>query len=122
MTLSALFKKQCIFSELIARLIWEVRDLGFLVTLGEAWRSPETAALMAKEKKGIANSLHCLRLAQDLNVFKEDGTELISVDDYRPIGTLWKSYSTLSDVVAWGGDFLPSPDADHFSMPFNGYK
>jgi hypothetical protein len=44
MTLS---EQQRLFATLLPKLINQALALGFEVTLGEAWRSPETAKLMA---------------------------------------------------------------------------
>ena len=40
---------------------------------GEALRSSEEAKRLAKLGKGIVNSNHCKKLAQDLIIFDEDG-------------------------------------------------
>lgn len=95
-------------------------NLGYGVTDGEAWRSPETAALYEKEGKGISNSLHLIRLARDINLFKS-GIIMKTVSDYLEAGLLWEAYSTQSVTCCWGGRFL-RPDADHFSFSHNGVK
>jgi len=115
-----LLEKQFLFSQLLARFIWELADKGYGVTLGESWRPPETAALYAKEGRGISDSLHCLRLAQDLNLFK--GTQLLtSLQDYWPAGLIWESYKTGDCITVWGGRFS-KPDADHFSVFHDGIQ
>lgn len=115
-----LLAKQFLFSQLIARFIWELADKGYGVTLGESWRPPETAKLYAQEGRGISDSLHCLRLAQDLNLFKE--TRLLSsLEEYWPAGLIWESYKTAAYTTVWGGRF-ERPDADHFSILHQGVE
>ena len=100
---------------MVAALITWAYEQGYEITFGEAWRTPEQAALNASRGAGIADSLHCDRLAIDLNVFK-DGVYLTALDDYRPLGEKFEALGG-----AWGGRFTP-PDADHFSLPFGGRK
>ena len=114
-------EKQCNFSRCAAQLILFAYDQGYKITLGEAYRSPETAEIYAKAGKGIKNSLHRRRLAIDLNLFK-DGQYLSRSEDYKPLGDYWKSLSCLNYTCVWGGDFiddktgLPAPDGNHFSF------
>lgn len=108
-------QKQSFFVELVARLIQEANRQGYELTFGEAYRPPETAALMEKQGKGIKNSLHTLKLAIDLNLFK-DGVYLSSTESHRPLGTYWKS---LNPMCRWGGDFN---DGNHYSLEHNGVK
>lgn len=110
-----LIEAQQLFAELVGRLLTQAVAMGYCVTLGEAWRPPETAALYAKEGKGIVNSLHCDRLAIDLNLFK-NGEYLESVADYAPLGQWWKSQH---DCCRWGGDFQRQ-DAVHYSFTYGG--
>lgn len=88
---------------------------GYQVTLGECYRPDFVAEIYAKQGKGIKNSLHTLRLAIDLNLFK-DGKFLTSVEDYKEAGEHWESMAG-----AWGGRFTP-PDANHFSLAYNGVR
>lgn len=115
-----LTEKQQLFSQMIVLLISEAINMGFEVTLGEAWRSPETAELYAKENKGIVNSLHCQRLAIDLNLFK-NGQFLDKTEDYSKLGTWWENQSTSQIKCCWGGRFERT-DADHFSFEHNGIR
>ena len=82
---------------------------GYKFTYGEAMRSPEQAELYAKEGKGIADSLHCKRLAIDINLFK-DNVYLDKTEDYEFAGKYWDS---LSPVNRWGGVFKRA-DGNHF--------
>jgi hypothetical protein len=110
-------QKQSAFAALVAQLLLRAIELGYEVTLGEAYRSPEEAARLAKGKKGIVRSLHCDRLAIDLNLFK-NGQYLTSTEAHRPLGEWWEQQS---DVVtcAWGGRF---GDGNHYSMAHGGRK
>jgi hypothetical protein len=115
----SLADKQKVFSTLVARLILHtVGTAGVSVTLGEAWRTKEQAELYAKEGNGIVNSLHCLRLAIDLNLFR-DGKLLVTTDDYRSMGEFWESLSTADYSCSWGGRF---GDADHFAIAHQGVR
>ncbi len=114
-------EKQSAFAGLVARLILQAEAMGYEVTLGEAWRSPEEAARLAAAGKGSKNSLHCLRLAQDINLFR-DGAYLMNSEDHRPLGEWWKRRHPL---CRWGGDFLdkkgrPKPDGNHYSLEHGG--
>jgi len=109
-------QKQSLFSFFVAGLILHADTLGFEVTFGETWRSPEEAARLAKLHKGTPRSLHCDRLAIDLNLFK-NGRYLTSSEAYRPLGDFWK---TLHPLCRWGGDFKPRADGNHFSMTHGG--
>lgn len=113
--MSELLNLQVQFARLVPRLLdWAFAN-GYEVTGDEWWRSPAEAAINATTGAGIANSLHPLKLAIDLNLFK-DVILLDSVEEYRPLGNYWKS---LHPLARWGGDFQ-RPDADHFSLTFQG--
>lgn len=107
-----LLEKQWLFTQLVARLIWELRDRGYQITFGEATRTPDAALLNSMQGDGIQNSLHLDRLAIDLNLFV--GRQwLRTVEDYEIAGKIWESYSTPDYECAWGGRFN---DAFHFSI------
>jgi hypothetical protein len=111
------WQKQSLFSQNVATLIIYIKNAGFLCTFGEAYRTPEQAQIYAKEGKGIADSLHCKRLAIDLNLFSKDGHYLTDHDSYARFGEYWK---TLHPFNRWGGDFPEYGgklcDPDHFEM------
>lgn len=109
-------EKQWLFSRLIIRLIDYAHSAGYEIACGEFHRPPETAALYAKSGKGIANSLHCVKLAADLMLFK-DGVYLTRTEDYAALGAYWKS---LHPSAAWGGDFKARPDGGHYSIEHEG--
>lgn len=105
-----LHDQQALFAKDVAKLIVFIFEQGFSCSLGEAYRTPEQAAIYAKEGKGIVDSLHCKKLAIDLNLFDNKGMYLATEEPYEVIGKYWES---LSPVNRWGGNF-PRKDADHF--------
>lgn len=104
---------QKIFSKNLAKFILWIYEGEGSVTFGEVWRSPEEAKIQASKGAGIINSLHCDRLAVDLNIFNNNNELLITINDLHPYGNYWKC---LHPNNKWGGDFKKKPDADHFSM------
>ena len=106
-------QKQSLFVEMVALLIREATNRGYEFTFGEAYRSPEEAARLAKLGKGIKTSLHTSRLAIDLNLFK-DGHYLSSTKAHRPLGEYWES---LHPECRWGGHF---GDGNHYSFTHGG--
>lgn len=107
-------QKQSKFAVMVASLISQAIAMGFDVTLGEAYRSPQEAARLAKLGKGIKNSLHTKRLAIDLHLFK-NGKLLTRTDYYLPLGIWWE----VQQGGSWGGRFN---DGGHFSLEHNGIK
>ncbi|HGU5542443.1 hypothetical protein MP31_19420, partial [Escherichia coli N36254PS] len=110
-----LSEKQQLFAVMIADLIHWAQEHGYRLTFGEAYRTPEQAALNAKTGKGIRNSLHTLRLAVDFNLFI-NGEYQTDTDAYRPLGEYWESIGG-----TWGGRFSRA-DGNHFSLEHNGVK
>ena len=106
--MSELLSAQAKFAQMAARLIIKAGELGYQVTLGEARR-------LAGIGKGVVNSLHCKRLALDVNLFKS-GVLLTKTEDYAQLGAWLESIGG-----AWGGRFSRS-DGNHFSLPFEGVK
>ncbi len=115
MTLS---EKQRLFTRLVGQLIAKAYEMGYELTLGDAYRSPEQAKINAQKGSGIANSLHTQRLAIDLNLFI-DGVYQTTSAAYKPLGDYWKS---LAPDCCWGGDFTTRADGNHFSIQHNGVK
>lgn len=108
-------EKQSLFASLVPRLIDKACEMGFEVTLGEAYRSPEEAARLAKLGKGIKGSLHTLKLAIDLNLFR-NGVYQSATEAHRPLGVWWEQQNVL---CAWGGWFK---DGNHYSLEHEGKK
>lgn len=120
MTLS---EHQQIFAQQVAQLItFMATQTDYRCTFGEAYRTPEQAALYAKAGKGIVDSLHCERLAIDLNLFS--GAELLNgqrtyvtaYNAYEQFGIWWEN---LDKYNRWGGYFVSKygghiVDPNHF--------
>ena len=111
-------EKQSYFAVQVGRLIARAVALEFEVTLGEAWRSPEEAARLAKLGKGIAGSLHTKRLAIDLNLFK-NGKYLTSTASHLELGEWWEEQTTPEYRHCWGGRF---GDGNHYSVAHGGKR
>jgi len=111
--ISALLTEQWVMTRMLAELLDRAHEMGYEVTLGEAFRSKEEAERLAAAGKGIKDSLHCRRLAIDLNLFK-GGLYLTRTEDYRPLGEFWESRGG-----TWGGRFK---DGNHFSIEYGGRK
>lgn len=113
--MTTLGQKQRNFVLMVGRLIQFAYEQGYEMSFGEAYRTPEQAAMNAKAGKGIVNSLHTQRLAIDLNLFR-DGVYLTRSEDYEPLGARWESMGG-----AWGGRFS-KPDGNHFSIEHQGVR
>lgn len=118
---ATLREKQSVFAQAVASLIQKAHDLGYEVTIGEAWRSAEQASFQMKinaEKGiGISASLHTQRLAVDINLFR-DGKWLSKTEDYEPLGAWWEKQCI---ICKWGGRFKRQ-DGNHFSFTHNGIQ
>jgi len=99
-------QKQSRFTHMVALLILHAEQLGYEVTLGDAFRD-------SRCPYGNDKSLHGKRLAIDLNLFK-DGRYLSSTKSHRHLGEYWESIGG-----AWGGRF---GDGNHYSLEHNGVK
>jgi hypothetical protein len=109
-------EKQRAFAKLVPRLIDKAYELGFEVTLGDAYRDPRVhGALGVKLGYGHPNSAHKNRLAIDLNLFK-NGVFLQRTEDHRPLGEWWEQQH---ELARWGGRFN---DGNHYSFEHNGVK
>lgn len=131
-------QKQRIFSRLVGLLLLKAYALGLEVSLGEVLRSPERAIRNSETCRhckqhisehgtsdycpkgptkfkavGIADSLHCLKLAVDLNLFK-NGRYLQATKSYRELGLWWEKQH---ELCRWGGRF---GDGGHFSLAHGG--
>lgn len=114
-----LLETQFLFTKLLPRLFDHAYARGYNLTLGEAHRTPEQAALNAKSGKGIKNSLHIKRLAIDLNLFK-NGKLLQNSEDHKFLGEFWEQLGKKEGVpTRWGGRFK---DGNHYSIEFEGVK
>lgn len=94
---------------MVPRLIDKAFELGFNVTLGDAYRDP-------RAPYGSKSSRHRVRLAIDLNLFKDvdgDGNPdyLTTTEAHRPLGEWWEAQGGI-----WGGRFS---DGNHYEWPLN---
>ncbi len=110
----SLRQKQSRFARMVADLILKAHELGFEVTLGDAYRDPRVFGAMGTRKGyGESRSAHKQRLAIDLNLFK-DGRFLASTEAHEPLGQWWESQGG-----TWGGRFN---DGNHYSCEYGGIK
>lgn len=110
--MSELLKLQFEFCYAVALLIQKAHELGYTATIGTAYREPEQAVIDASKGTGIVRSLHCDKLAIDLNLFRE-GVYITDGSRLTDLGLWWKSLGT---DYRWGGDFSNRPDGNHFSI------
>lgn len=104
------------FARLIPRLIDKAFELGYEVTLGDAFRDPRVhGELGIKLGYGHPKSAHKNRLAIDINLFK-DGTFLGGTEAHRALGEWWEQQHPLA---RWGGRFN---DGNHYSFEHQGVK
>lgn len=97
----SLREQQSQFARNVPDLIRKAFDLGFEVTLGDAYRDPRCPY-------GSKSSRHKSRLAIDLNLF-QDGKYLASTEDHKELGEWWESQGGI-----WGGRFN---DGNHYEWP-----
>lgn len=114
--MSELLNKQKLFMKMLGQLLTWLDANGYEVVGEELKRSQEQANANAASGAGIKNSLHLKKLAIDLSIFKQ-GKFLQEVEEIEPIGIYWESLGG-----TWGGRFTTRPDADHFSLAFEGVK
>jgi len=109
-----LSQKQRRFAKMLPVLFQRLHDLGYEATLGDAYRDPRLhGAIGEKLGYGHAKSCHKLRLALDINLWKNN-VYLTKTEDYEPIGLIWESLGG-----TWGGRFA---DGNHFSLAHEGMR
>lgn len=107
----SLVSEQSAFLLDATRLIQRATELGFVVTGGELWRTPEQQQIYVKtgRSKTLASN-HLRRLAIDLNFFR-DGKLVYEKATLAPLGGFWEG---LNPQNRWGGNFRSIKDVPHF--------
>ena len=96
----------------VTRLIQKATDVGFVITAGELYRTPEQQEIYVKTGRSrTMNSLHLQRRAVDLNFFWE-GKLTYDKNILTPLGAYWESLHPLN---SWGGNGVKFVDTPHFS-------
>lgn len=109
-------EKQSLFARFAAKLIDKAYELGYEVTLGDAFRDPRVHGEMGvKMGYGHSKSVHKIRLAIDLNLFK-NGKFLEGTDAHKELGEWWENQH---ELARWGGRFN---DGNHYSFEHQGVK
>jgi hypothetical protein len=106
---------QRLFASRVPRLIDRIYDMGYECSIGDVFRDARVHGKFG-EKVGYsaAESVHKLKLAVDLNLFK-DGKYLSSTEAHRSFGEYWVGLDPENHV--WGGDW---DDGNHYSFRFWG--
>lgn len=104
---------QAAFLQDACKLILRATELGFVVTLGEAYRTFEQQQIYVKVGRSkTMDSQHLKRLAIDLNFFR--GGKLVQMrEELKPLGDWWEA---LSPKNRWGGSWRGLVDSgkSHF--------
>lgn len=107
-------EKQRTFARLVPRLIDKAHELGFEVTLGDAFRDPRVFGPVGTQQGyGHRSSAHKVKLAIDLNLFRE-GVFQSATADHTPLGEWWEAQH---EFARWGGRFS---DGNHYSFTHDG--
>lgn len=102
------------FARLVPRLIDKAHEMGYEVTLGDAYRDPRVFGQVGvRQGYGYPKSAHKQRCAIDLNLFK-DGQYLQKTEDHKLLGEWWEQQHP---SARWGGRFN---DGNHYSMEYQG--
>ena len=103
-------KKQELFMRLLPRLIDKAHNLGFEIRGGDLFRDPRLHGEHGTKKGyGHKTSCHKLKLAIDLNLFK-DGRFVSSTAGHKELGEWWEKQH---ELCRWGGRFK---DGNHYSI------
>lgn len=106
--------KQRLFSKLIAEHTLWLYEQGYECTEGDAYRDPRSHGKMGERKAyGRKFSNHKVRLAKDINLFK-DKKWLTKTSDHFESGMKWESRHPL---CRWGGHY---DDGNHYSFEHRG--
>lgn len=113
MTLGA---KQELFARLLPFLLFRALQLGYQIRICEVLRTREQAQRNAENGTGIANSLHCDKLAVDI-LLTRDGAIIWDGEDaaYQELHDFWDSLHELTAERIRG-------DGGHFSITHGGRR
>lgn len=103
MTAGTLGQRQEEFSHKLGKLLIFAYEKGYKIRMGD---------VLANEGHK-PNSNHYIKLAADLNLFK-DGFYLAATEDHIELGEYWESIGG-----SWGGRF---GDGNHYSLEWKGRK
>lgn len=107
----SLVVEQAAFLKDVCKLLQKAEELGFVVTAGELYRTPEQQEIYVRTGRSkTMKSNHLRRCAIDLNFFKS-GALIYDVGVLKALGEYWKSLSPKND---WGGFWLSFKDVPHF--------
>ena len=100
------------FSRHIVYLKIHMLAMGYEFTDGDAYRDERAHGAYGKKASySSAESQHKLRLANDINLFK-DRKYLTETSDHQLFGTYWKA---IHPDNVWGGDFKRTrKDGNHY--------
>lgn len=106
-----MIEEQNAFLKDVAMLVRKAGELGFIITGGELWRTPEQQKIyVGTGRSKTMLSKHLDRLAIDLNFFK-NGAIVSDKASLQQIGDWWES---ISPKNRWGGNFKSILDCPHF--------
>lgn len=107
----SLAQEQAAFLLDACKLITYATSLGWTVTGGELFRTPEQQKIYYDSGKSkTMQSNHLRRLAIDLN-FLKDGNLVMDKVKLAPLGAYWEG---LNPANRWGGNFVSFTDVPHF--------
>ena len=109
-------EKQELFMLLLPRLLDKAYEMGYKMRGGDLFRDPRVFGKVGeKEGYGHSRSCHKLKLAIDINLFR-NGKWLTETEDHRQLGEWWEG---LHPLCRWGGRF---DDGNHYSLEHEGMK
>jgi hypothetical protein len=116
--MTELRKRQFEFNHKLELLYGYIHSHGYNCVTDEVNRPPELSRLYAEQNKGRHPSIHELKLAADIDIFKADDPESkIPLSDgklFQDIGEYWESIGG-----TWGGRW---GDGRHFSHEYRWMK
>ena len=105
-------REQASFLLDVCLLVNKATEMGFQVTAGELYRTPEQQQIHVRAGRSkTMNSLHLSRRAVDLNFFWQ-GKLCYDKNVLAPLGAYWESLHPLN---SWGGNGVKLVDTPHFS-------